>query len=100
VVNLAGIIAGLKVYVQAGCGFGKRHTASPIVAESISAIVRIISHDYFPSLSLRLANATPASMQATHIIANTLNGIYCDKSKAIVIPSLLLTHNEYDHCSG
>jgi hypothetical protein len=47
---------------------------------------------YFPSLSLRLANDTPANMQTTHIIANALNGIYCDKSKAIVIPSLLLMH--------
>jgi len=45
------------------------------------------NHDYFPSLLLQLANATPANMQAIHIIANTLNGIYCDKSKVIVVPS-------------
>jgi hypothetical protein len=55
--------------------------------------MRVI-HDYFPPLSLRLANAKPANMQKTHIIANTLNGIYCDKSKDIVIPSLLLMDNE------
>jgi len=28
--------------------------------------------------------ATPANIDNTHIIANTLNGMYCDKSKAIV----------------
>jgi hypothetical protein len=51
-------------------------------------------HGYSPSPLLPDVIPIKANIQITAIATKALNGIYCDKSKDIVIPSLLLMNNE------